>query len=833
MIGLLDDFVQSFRLMRRHPGFTVMATMLLGLGIGAATVLFSALDALLLRPLPVEDPDRIVRLARVRPGGIEALTDFRQEVYLALSQRAQNLTKVSAILDLNAAYQDGEQPQRVRVQAVSASYFSVFGVGAHLGRVLRSEDDEPGDETRAVVLSFDFWTRRYGRDPAILGRKVFLRGQPFVVVGVLPSGFSGASVDTSPDVRVSLPSVSFLTDENEVRRGMLWYELIARLRSGASLHAARDEANALFRGAMEAALTGQPDLDDRIREYELSGDFRLEPIPRGVSRLRKQHSNAAVFSLAAAGLLFTMLCANVSGLLLARCAARRHEFAVRLSIGASPGRLFRLAVVESFLLAVGGGLTGLGLAHMMLPVFVMSLPPVTLSDATTVPLALNIGLDLRVAAFATALSLLTAVAITLAPAVRAARTDPHSALRGVNTTRMNRGRSVLLAFQVALCTVLLVSAGLLMTTLRNFRELDPGFAKDRVVTFAMDLDLAGETAGQLRDGLKRMLAGVRSLPGVRHAAYSSRALLRGTGIKVTIAPAGQSPSPGDFMNTSIHVVSDGYFDTLGLQLLSGRGYDLADYESVPADSKPRPIVVNQAMSRRFFPGGSAVGKRFGITGRAPAKADFEIIGVVSDAKYRSLREPVPATVYQPLVLGKGTPDVLHVRTDVAPAAVISDIRRVLRGIDPRLPLTKVTTLGDDVEASLWSEKAVAVLAGAFGIFATLIVAAGLYALVSFVVSQRTREIGIRIAVGARTVHVLALVSRQTFPAAAAGVLMGVALSVPAAKAVQSLLFEVSATEPRLLTAAVLLVLAATVAASVIPTLRAIRIEPAVALRQDA
>jgi putative ABC transport system permease protein len=832
MAGLRDDAIQAFRLTWRHPGFTFMATTLLALGIGAATVLFSVLDALLLRPLPVHDPDRIVRLERIRSGGIETLTDFREDVYLALSRRARKITQVAAYLDLNAAYQDGDQPQRVRVQAVSASYFSLFGVGARLGRVLRPEEDEAGGNARAVLLSFDFWTRRYGRDPAVLGRKVTLRGQSFWIAGVLPSGFTGPSIDTSPDVRVALPSLFLLGDEGEIRRGGVWYEIIARLQAGANLDAARDEADALFRGAMEAALSGRPELDDRIREYEMSGTFRLEPIPRGVSRLRKQYSNAAAFLFAAAGLLFTMLCANASGLLLARNAARRHEFAVRMSLGASPRCLIRSTMVESLLLAVSGGLAGLGLALISLPLLVQSLPPVRLLDATTVPLALNIGLDLRVAGFATAVSLFTSVAMALAPALRAASTDPQAVLRGVNTTRSTRGRSLLLAIQVALCTVLLVSAGLLITTLGNFRALDPGFAKDRVVTFAIVPDLAGETAGQLRDGLEQVLTEVRALPGVRHAAYSSRPLMRGTGIKVTVAPEGQSPAQDGFMNTSVHVVSDGYFDTLGLRLVSGRVYTEPEYESVPASGRPRPIMVNQALSRRFFFGSSPIGKRLGLTGRAPAKADFEIIGVVSDAKYRSLREPVPATLYQPLVLGKYTPGVLHVRAEVAPAAVISDIRRVFHRINPRLPLTEVTTLDDDVEASLWSEKALAVLAGAFGIFAMLIVAAGLFALVSFLVSQRTKEIGIRIAVGARSTQILALISNQTCKPAAVGILMGIALSIPAARAMQSLLFEVSPTAALPLVAAVLSILATMAAASLIPTLRAVRTEPAVALRQD-
>jgi predicted permease len=830
---MVNDVVQAARFARRNPGFTVMATMLLGLGIGAATVLFSALDALLLRPLPVHDPDRIVRLARVRQGGVETLTDFREDVYLALSRQAQNLTHVSAFLDLNAAYQDGDQPQRVRVQAVSASYFSLFGVRAHLGRVLKPDDGDSGSSSRAAVLSFDFWTRRYGRERAILGRKVLLQGQPFWIAGVLPRNFTGTSIDTSPDIRIALHSVPLVTGDREVRRETRWYEIIARLRNGANIHAARHEANALFGRAMDQALTGQPDLDDRIREYELSGDFRLEPIPRGVSRLRKQYSNAAVFLLAAAGLLFTMLCANVSGLLLARYAARTHEFAVRLSIGASPGRLIRLAMVESFLLAVFGGLVGLGFAHIMLPLLVRSLPPVRLLDATTVPLALNIGLDLRVAAFATTISLLTAVAITLLPAIRAAGTDPHAALRAVDTPRSTHWRSLLLTSQIALCTVLLVSAGLLIATLGNFRALDPGFNADRVVTFAMDLDLVDKTPGQLRDGMERMLAQVKALPAVRQAAYSSRPLMRGTGIKATVAPAGQTPATGDFMNTSIHVVTDGYFDTLGLQLVAGRVYGRSDYESVPAAGKPRPIVVNQALSRHFFPGSSPVGKRFGTTGRAPAKPDYEIIGVVSDAKYRSLREPVPATMYQPLVLGNSTPGVLHVRTEVAPSSMIQPIRRALRQIEPRLPVTEVTTLEEDLEASLWSERAVAVLAGVFGSFAALVVAAGLYGLVSFLVLQRTREIGIRIAVGARTVHILALITNQTLKPAAVGILWGVALSFPAARAMQSLLFGVSPTEATPLIAAVLLILATMAAASALPTLRAVRTEPVVALRRDA
>ena len=827
MSGLFDDLLQSCRLLRRHVPFTVLATLLFGLGMGAAAVLFSVCDALLLRPLPVLEPDRLVRPVRVRIGGVGPLSDFREEVYLAWKQRAQSLLDVSASIDLNAVYHDGELPERVRVQAVSSSYFSVFGVGASLGRVLHAVDDEPGTDTRAAVLSFDFWRRRYQEDTGILGRRVLVQGHPFFIAGVLPKGFSGENIDLRPDVRISLPSSAALLFDGDSLR----YDIVARLRNGVSLSSARDEANGLFRSTMDAVLAQHPDTDDRVRAYELPGDFRLEPIPRGISRLRTQYAKALTLSMAGAGVLLLMLCANISGLLLARYVARKHEFALRLAIGAPHWRLFRLSIIECLLLASLGSLAGLVLAHAMLPLVVRALPPMRLLDATTVPLALQISLDHRVAAFAMLLGLIAALITGFAPALQAARTSLGTMLREATASYSSRARSLLLMTQVALCVVLVASAGLLIDALHSLRTADPGFALHSVVSFSIDPNLAVKSPKPMQALLQRLLAEVKTLPGVEQASFSSRPLLRGTGLKVTVAPAGQRAGAADFMNTSIHVVSAEYFSTVGLQITMGRTYTPADLLPTPAGT-PRPAVVNQAFVRRFFAGALPLGQRFGTTGQKVAKPDYEIIGIVSDARYRSLREPVPPTVYQPLRLNQSFPGVLYVRTTVAPSTIIQPLRQLFRRIAPQLPLTEVTTLHEDVESSLWPERAIAAITGAFSLFAMLIVAVGLYASISFLVSQRTREIGIRKALGASHEDICASIAKQTAGLVGGGGLVGIAIWFLARPAMASLLYEPSPTELGPLILAVGLIIAVTLAAIVFPVIRAVRIEPSSALRHD-
>lgn len=822
MSGAFEDLREALRLLIRDARFSVLALLLLGLGMGATVSVFAVFDALLFRPLPVSRPDSLVRVVRdqVRLG---PRSDFGYTFFTTLREHSRSLEDIAATHQTNAGYQDQGESERVRLETASASYFALFQARPYIGRVILKEDESSDSTALPAVLSFRFWQRRYGGDGHILGRKILIQNQPFILVGVARKEFHGATVESSADVWAPLRAIEVLYPGSQSRDDFASYEIFARLPDGVSLSQARDESYSLFRATIEkeSARTGE--------RPELLGDFRLEPIPRGVSRMRTQFSGALRFLMAASGVLGVMAATSVMGLLLARFAARAHEFSTRLALGASPGRLFRLATFESLLLSTGGGMLGVLLTAMTAAMVPRVLPPVRLLDATTVPLALRVEIDWRVLAFLFFAILATTALAAAAPAVRIARTDPWSALRAARATGRARGRSLLVVFQIGLCTLLLTVAAQLAFTLRNLRALDPGFTTKRVVSFAVEPRLVGKDGTQMGRLIETWKEQVKALPGVRSAALSGRPLMHGTGQKTTVAQAGQRAPRSDFLNTSIHGVTPEYFDTLGLRIHSGRNFLPSDFGPQRANTG-EPRIVNEAFVNRFFPEGSALGKRFGTGVEVEVKPKFQIIGIVTNARYRSLREPLQPTMYGPWA--PGSPAVLYVRTDAAPSSLVQPVRELLRRLAPELPIHEITTLDQEVETSLSGEKLLAGLACSFGFLAVLIVAMGLFGLLSFVVTQRTREIGIRIAVGAQPIHILSLISIQTLRLTAAGIGIGLLAAYHAARGLESLLYEVSAQDPAAWLFTVPFVIAVSAAAAAVPTLRALRIQPASALRGD-
>ncbi|MCU1317888.1 MAG: hypothetical protein JWN63_3210, partial [Candidatus Acidoferrum typicum] len=542
LVGFGNDLRHAFRSIHRHAIFSGITVVILGLGLAAVVSLYSIFDALLLRSLPIPEPETLVRVVRMRPE-MSPLVDFRYSVYLAL-QKAKSLNNVCAIYDWSDSYRDGEMPERVRVEAISDSCFTLFRVDAQLGRI-PFPDDEASLGTPPVVVSHVFWKRHYSLDHDVLNRKVLVHGHPFVVLGVFPEGFNGVTIDTSPDVWVPLSALTLLlSNENAaVKLDDLWYEIIARRKSGVDLAAARDETYSLFRGAMERIIGQHPEATRQISENELGGKFELEPIGRGVSQLRSQVSSYVTFSLVGAGVLLIMVCTNVSALSAARWISRESELAVRLALGSSVGQLCRLAVLEALFLVALGALAGFVFALGIIPLLLRMLPPVQLLDASVVPLSLDARFDFRVFAFAFAVTCGVAVLVSLLPAVQALRTDIHSPLRTARSSYAVKGDVILITSQIAFCTLLLVCATLLTVTLRRLQLTDPGFAQDHVLTFALDLETAGRVEAQRSLMGQRLLNEMKQLPGVRGVAFASRPLMRGTGFRMTVAPTGETTRP--------------------------------------------------------------------------------------------------------------------------------------------------------------------------------------------------------------------------------------------------------------------------------------------------
>ncbi|MGH9722108.1 MAG: ABC transporter permease [Bryobacteraceae bacterium] len=819
MTGFLRDVRFGLRLLARNPVFTATSALLLAIGISANTLIFSVVDALLLRELPVARPHELVRLVVIHPTNF-VTWELDYELYEALAAKRSSFSEVLCQGNADVGLVDGTSTERVRISLVSPNFYSSLGVGAHLGRA----------DTTGAVLSYDFWQRRFRGDPAVLGRGLILNGHAFVVIGVLPRGFNGLSPDTSPDIRVPVTADRLLTeiDAEERRVGV---EIFGRLRSGFTLEKAEAEARVLLRAADKEGLKRRQARNQAVQRDFLETNYRLEDAGRGISTLRTQFSRGLVMLMAGVGLLLLMACANVAGLLLARSAVRAQEMSVRLALGANPWRVARQLLTESLLLAVIGGIAGMLLTYACLPLLTGALPPIRDRLAVLQPLAVRIDIDWRVLAFAIAATLATAVLFGISPALQGARVDLSTALRASRTgTRRLSAQKLAVAAQVAVCTLLLVGAALLIKTLERMRAMDPGFDRDHVVTFTIDPRMRGYKPERAERLSLDLLDRTRELPGMAAASIAGRALMRGTGVKATFGAEGTRISANDFLNTSVNQVMPGYFDTMGIRLVTGRNF-------IPSDDprqKPSKVIVNQAFARRFFPGADPIGKRFGPTGPSGlAVGSWEVIGVVTDAKYRSLREEIPPTLYGPAFRGFGYgPFVLHVRTLQQPEAMIGPVRNVLRSLDPELPFVEVKTLREEVETSLWQERLLAALSSIFGAIAALLATIGLYGALDFAVKTRGREIGVRIALGAEPIRIARLLLREILLLVVGGVALGLGFYAMSARWIRQALYEVQTTDPAAIGSALVLVAVIAILAAAPPVCRAIRIDPATALRQE-
>ena len=617
----MNDFRYAARTLRNSPGFTAIVTVLLALGIAANGVIFSAVDAVMLKRLPVREPEHLYRVVTNLPQ-LGKRSSMSLELAQALRDRAKFVSEIFGEQEDFSVLRDRGPSEQIRVYSVTPNFFAALGVTARYGRLIG-----PGD-TDGAVLSYGFFERRFAANPDAIGRSIVLENQRYTgsrrytIVGVLPKTFNGIAIDTGPDVRVPLDPAA-----KEV-----YLDLSVRLRDGASPAQASAEINAI-RNAM-----------DPKEDIEMFRRVELEPLEHGISRLRDRFSSALFFLTAAAGVLLLMVCVNVAGLLIARSAGRRQEMAVRLALGATRARLIRQMLAENLLLSSIGGLGGIALALAATPLIERMIPPQRDYSNQITPMTLDLHLDWRVFAFSLILCALTAIVLSLIPAWSAARTALDQALRSARASARWRGRQALMVFEIALCTALLAGAGLLVRTFEQLHHLEPGFDRDHVVAFTVNPAVNNYNAEQIATIARGWRERILQMPGVKAVAQAQLGLMRGSGMKTTAGTPGQRLTPGDFMNTSMNGVSLEYFDALGMRVVAGRNF-------VPADTgrTPRAVIVNQTFARRFLPGVDPIGKLVGggAVG-AVVKGNAEIVGVVSDAKYRSLREPIqPIEVFAP------------------------------------------------------------------------------------------------------------------------------------------------------------------------------------------
>jgi predicted permease len=773
---LIQDLRYGFRTLRKSPGFTATAVLSLSLGLGANTTIFSIFDALLFRPLPVASPEELV-LATQR-------MDDRHSLMLSNRQReafvgSETLAGICASRHSRLRVTISGEAQLADVMLAGGDCFSLLGVSAFVGRTITAADEQAAQPV--AVLNYGYWQRHFGGLPGVIGQTITLQDRPFTIVGIAPRAFFGLEPGMPADIIVPLSSQGgrLLTNPD-----VSWLRLLGRRRPGVSIEQVQADLAVRFaRVPRNPKLKGAPP--------------RLEVVPAasGFGDVRTEFALPVRILMGAIALVLLIACMNLASLLLARASGRRHEIGLRIALGASRGRLLRQLLTESLLLSVLGGLIGLGIAWAASPLVVQFM-----SRGRT-PVLLDVAPDGRTLAFTAAATMLTGVLFGIVPALRAIRQQTVSAQFGSRLKKgSHRWSGALIISQVALCVIVLVSAGLLLESLRKLQRVDPGFRKDHLLLLSISRDnYKGPAALRLHRELDRRLM---ALPGVESVTTFADVPLGGTNV-----------TTNEF---SINSVGPRFFETMGIPLVAGRTLNEQDaFKQLPV------AVISESVARQFFPDRSPIGQRLDLQG-----TNCEVVGVVKDARYRSLRMPAEPMVYQP-EFGSAS---YAIRTTGDPAGLAGSIRRELREVAPDVPISSLNTL--DADTTLVRERIVSGLCSWFGGFALLIASIGLYGRLSYAVSERTGEIGVRTALGATQSQVLWMVLRDALILTFCGIAIGVPLAAASMRVFHSLLFEVSTADAATFGVIMAGILGATSIAGYLPARRAASVDPVIALRAE-
>ncbi len=860
MRTLLQDIRYGLRVLGRTPGVTAVAVLSLALGIGANTALFSVVDEVLLKKLPVKEPERLVLFKSLsgqnfNPGGYNGnstrdeagrtvRTSFPYQSYLRMRERQGGaVSDVFAFGNVSLNVNAGGEAEVASGQAVSGNYYAALGIAPHAGRLLADEDDRPSAPP-AAVLSHRYWQRRFGSDPEAIGRQINLNGVPFTVVGVSPPGFAGTmQVGSSPDVTIPVtwePQVN--TERSRMAgAGTWWLRVMGRLKPGATPEQARAEIDAVFRESVVEHRAARYVLAQTDAQRAAARPLAPEEVPQldagtgaqGEMEVRKGFRQPLYILLGVVCLVLLIACANVANLLLSRAAARQREIAVRLALGARRRRLIRQLLTESVLLSVAGGALGVLLA------FWIKDGLLSVGDwGGRFMGALDPRLDLRVLAFTTALSLLTGILFGLAPAWRATKVDLTPALkdsaRGSSAaTRSWLSKSLVVA-QVALSLLLLVGAGLFLRTLINLQRVEAGFNARNLLLFFMEPGLVGYKDEKLAGLYREMSERLEAVPGVRSVTFSRTTLLSHSSSsrdfylpEAAKATPGADGRPAPTGELYIHQVRENFLEAMEIPLLAGRALSERD-----TSEAPKVAVVNQTFARQFFNGENPVGRRFTFNPQKPE--EVEIVGLARDAKYTTLRDATPPTAYLPWQqeLRSLSGAVFEVRTVGDPEASVAAVRRAVHEVDERFPLNSVKTQTAQADETLAMERLFAKLLSLFGLLAQALAAIGLYGVLAWSVSRRTHEIGIRMALGASRGDVLRMVLRQGMALTLVGVVLGLGAAFALTRLMQGALYGVSATDPLTFVLVALLLSAVALVASYVPARRATKVDPMEALRYE-
>ena len=822
------DTRYALRTMARSPGFTIAAVLTLAIGIGGNTAVWSVIDALMRRPLPVDRPEELVALKRV---GVEDDSYILSHPALLDMRAAARGTDIAAMSSVTRSYATiDDQPESVLSQLVSGNLFPMLGVRPLAGRLLTSNDDAIPGGGPVVVLTESFWDRRFGRSPAVVGRVIRVNGTPVTVVGVAASGFGGLIVGQSVDMfapvtmqhelkyRMNAASWNANTDRPWVpQMGVSWLTLIARVPETARAGVVA-QLSGPFRAYQEFELVGR---DSASRADVLRERLELEPISRGFSPLRQSFGDPLRALMVSVALILLIACANLAGLLLARGAARAHEIAIRASLGAGSGRLVRQALTESLTLAAIGGLCGLVVARLS----TAALLKLASTGTRAIPLAA--ALDGRVLLFALAITLAAGLLFGIAPALRVMRVDLYESFKTGGRVvrgghRLPLGR-LLVVGQVALSLLLVVAAGVFVRTFQNLLNIDPGFERETLVTARLDVRAAGYDPAGLAGLYDRLLLETRAIPGVRSASLSLAGL--GTGLQLISEYAVPDRTLSrDQRRAQESYVTPDYFATTGIRLIAGRVFSDRD-----DGNSPKVVVISRTTARRLFGTDSVIGKRFGYSGSAL----WEVVGLVADIRANSLRDEPPPMIFKPLAQEpRQYVTGIEVRAVGNTAPVITGLRNAVAAVDKRLPVRDIVPMEAILQRGLTRERLVARLAGAFGLVALLLATIGLYGVISYSVARRTNEMGVRLALGASPASIAWVVLREQLRTMAIGLTVGALLWFPALGLTQRLLYGLSPHDPAVFGVAISLLLAVGLLAGLVPAVRAARIDPIEAIRAE-
>ncbi|MBO0725245.1 MAG: ABC transporter permease, partial [Blastocatellia bacterium] len=807
---LLQDLRYGMRMLLKNPGFTMIATITLALGIGANTTIFSFINGLALRPIAgVKEPGRLVAVYTSDRSSGQLYSESSYPDYVDFRDQADAFSGLAAYSETTLTLTGADEAERLNGAHVTGNYFETLGVEARAGRTLRADDSTPG-ATPVAVISHGLWRRRFGSEASAIGRTITLDRRVYTVVGIAPESFRGLRLGAPPEFWLPMT-----TENVSAHRGDRILNIVGRLKAGVSLKRAQSQITTI--GAQLARAYPKTNLGtlaapDKPRPMTVVGESLIPP--EGL-----QYAWTAFgLLLAVVGLVLLIACANVATLLLSRASTRRREIAVRLAIGASRWRLVRQLLTESLLLALLGGAGGLILAFWcsgLLPAF---FSPNEVGG-------LDVSLDWRVLVFTLAASLLTGALFGLAPALESSRPDLVTALKeGAEIHGWRRRitlRQALVVTQVALSLTLLIGAGLFLQSLSHALRFDPGFAPQNLLLASLETRGATMSKEQGQAFYRQVLERIGSLPGAQSATLAKIVPIGGGGQRSGVHIEGYEPQSNEDLELNCNVVGLNYFNTMGIPLTNGR-----DFNAMDGEGSPGVVIVNEELARRYFPGQTPIGKRLRF-GSGPYR---EIVGVARSAKYRQLREAPLPFIYIPLGQEYTGGVALLVRAVGDLASLAPAVRREIRGLNSDVPFFAVRTMSEQIGEALAVDRMIAALLGAFGGIALLLAVVSIYSVVSCAVAQRVREIGVRVALGARGADVLKLMIGQGMKLVMIGVAFGLAMSFALTRLTSSLLFEVSATDPATFTGVAALLTTAALAACYIPARRAMKVDPMIALR---